>query len=119
MSSSSSPPRHRRIGCGALLALAVAAPAGCGGEGNLTGGSAETISTGEGQAVIPKQELINLKKSLEEGRSPGVRYTLADVGCELQRRKPYRFDPREIAKTIIDQSRAAPDGITTPGKFPG
>jgi hypothetical protein len=57
--SSSRPPLRRRIGCGALLALVAAGPAGC-GENAVVGGADETISTGEGQAVIPKQELINL-----------------------------------------------------------
>jgi hypothetical protein len=36
----------------------TAGPVGCGGSGG--GGSDEVISTGPGQAVIPKQELVNL-----------------------------------------------------------
>jgi hypothetical protein len=58
MSSSNPPPLHRRFGCLALVVLVTAGPVGCGGGGG--GGSDEVISTGPGQAVIPKQELVNL-----------------------------------------------------------
>jgi hypothetical protein len=59
MSSRNPPPLHRRLGCLALLVFMAAGPVGCGGDGG-GGKSAETISAGEGQAVIPKQELENL-----------------------------------------------------------
>ncbi|SIO65894.1 hypothetical protein SAMN05444166_7877 [Singulisphaera sp. GP187] len=58
MRSSNSPLFSVRLGGLALLILLTAGPVGCNGEGG--GGSSETISTGEGQAVIPKQELLNL-----------------------------------------------------------
>jgi hypothetical protein len=56
--SLSDSPAIRRFGCLTLLVLVTAGPAGCGATSG--GGAAETIPTGPGQAVIPKQELQNL-----------------------------------------------------------
>jgi len=50
----------------------TAGPVGCGaGSAGAGGGPGETISTGEGQAVIPRQELVNIgatEKSLAPPR---------------------------------------------------
>jgi hypothetical protein len=58
MSSSGPPSLRLRLGYLALLVFLAVGPVGCDGAGG--GGSSETIPTGEGQAVIPKQELQNL-----------------------------------------------------------
>jgi len=55
-----------------FLAVAAAGVVGCGGGTSMIGGADETISTGEGQAVIPKQELINLGQT-EKSLAPPSR----------------------------------------------
>ncbi|AGA25659.1 hypothetical protein [Singulisphaera acidiphila] len=69
MLSSNPPLIHVRIGSLVLLVLLTAGAVGCDSAGGGGGGSAETISAGAGQAVIPKQELQNLGAT-EESLAP-------------------------------------------------
>jgi hypothetical protein len=38
------------------------------------------------------------------------------VRTEIQRRKPRDFDPREVVRIILEQTRASVDGLTTYGE---
>ena len=63
------------------------------------------------------KELAALERSLSEGqKATGVKYSLADVRAEIQRRRPHDFDPRQVAATILAQVQESPDGFTTYGR---
>ena len=86
MRSSDPPLIHVRIGGLALLVLLTAGSFGCDSAGG--GGAEETISTGPGQAVIPKQELQNLgatEKSLAPPPKKKARY---GPDCRGRGRRP-------------------------------
>lgn len=60
------------------------------------------------------KELAALERSLAEGqKATGVKYSVADVRAEMQRRRPHDFDPRQVAATILEQAKGSPNGLTT------
>ena len=64
------------------------------------------------------EQLASLEHSLLlEGEAKGVRFTLADVRSEMRRRQKNRFDPGEVAFTILTQVAASEDGRTTYGEL--
>lgn len=62
-------------------------------------------------------QLTALERSLLEGQAKGVRFSLADVRSEMRRRQKHRFDPREVASTILAQTASSEDGRTTYGEL--
>jgi len=63
------------------------------------------------------KELAALERSLAGGqKATGVKYSLADVRAEMQRRRPHDFDPRQVAATILKQVKESTNGYTTYGR---
>jgi hypothetical protein len=62
------------------------------------------------------KELANLERSLVEGNATGVKYSIADIRAEMQRRRPRDFDPRKVAAIILEQANESTNGYTTYGR---
>lgn len=60
-------------------------------------------------------QLATLEKSLLERKDRGIRFSIADVRSEMRRREKHRFDPREVAATILTLAASSKDNRTTYG----